>query len=64
MIFEDEKDYHLTRARAEMDLAYRAPEASAAQAHMKLSALHMARIKALDPTNAGPAVEAPGLGVH
>ena len=33
--------YHIDRARAELDLAYRAEKASAAEAHMRLSALHM-----------------------
>lgn len=34
-------DYHVNRARAEMDCAYRARTHAAAAAHMKLSALHM-----------------------
>ncbi|HEX8223094.1 MAG TPA: hypothetical protein VF605_04660 [Allosphingosinicella sp.] len=37
--------YHLERARAEMDCAYRATDHAAAAAHMKLSALHMDRIR-------------------
>ncbi len=33
--------YHIERARAELDLAYRAEQRCAAEAHMRLSALHM-----------------------
>lgn len=39
--------YHVERARAELDLAYRAEEHAAAQAHMRLSALHMERARIL-----------------
>jgi hypothetical protein len=37
--------YHMERARAEMDCAYRATDRAAAAAHMKLSALHMDRVR-------------------
>ena len=36
-------DYHLQRARAERDIAYRAANASVSDAHMRLSALHLQR---------------------
>lgn len=39
-------DYHIERARAELDCAYRAPDHAAAAAHMTLSALHMDRARA------------------
>lgn len=34
-------DYHLQRARSERDIAYRSLVAPAADAHMRLSALHL-----------------------
>lgn len=37
--------YHVERARAEMDHAYQARLPAAAAAHMKLSALHMAQAR-------------------
>ena len=37
--------YHIDRARAELDLAYRAEVATAAEAHMRLAALHMERVR-------------------
>ena len=43
-----ERDYHRERARAELDHAYRATHQGAAQAHMRLSALHMNRLRELD----------------
>ncbi len=45
--------YHIQRARAELDLAYRAPHQRAADAHMKLSALHMHQIKQADEACGG-----------
>jgi len=42
---ESSRDYHMHRARAELDLAYRAEGWAATQAHLKLSALHMARLR-------------------
>ena len=41
----DEADYHVTRARAELDQAYRAEPRVAAEAHMRLSLLHMERAR-------------------
>jgi hypothetical protein len=48
MLTEKDKDFHLYRAREELDQAYRSECATAASAHMKLSVLHMRRIKELD----------------
>jgi hypothetical protein len=41
---EIDRNYHLERARTELDAAYRAAHTVAAEAHIKLSALHMARL--------------------
>ena len=48
MLRQQDLQYHTDRARAELDLAYAAPHQAAAQAHMKLSALHMAKLKQAD----------------
>ena len=47
---ECEHDFHVRRAQAELDLAYRAGGHPAMAAHFRLSALHMRRAQAL----AGP----------
>ncbi len=39
------RGYHMRRATAELDLAYRATQHKAAEAHLRLSALHMARVR-------------------
>ncbi|MDT9599154.1 hypothetical protein [Sphingosinicella rhizophila] len=43
----DDRDYHVQRARAELDSAYRAPNNEAAASHLRLSALHMERARSL-----------------
>ena len=43
MIRDPERDYHEARAKAELDWSYRATHRAAAEAHMRLSALHMQR---------------------
>ncbi len=48
MLSEADKFYHLERARAEMELAERARQGVAADAHRKLSLLHMNYLKELD----------------
>ena len=45
---EQHLKYHMDRARTELDLAYSASHPFAAQAHMKLSALHMSKLKEMD----------------
>jgi hypothetical protein len=45
---EQDRLYHVERARREMDLAYEADKQVVMEAHMKLSALHMARVKKSD----------------
>jgi hypothetical protein len=45
MIRLDDREYHTQRAQAELDWAYRAETTLAAEAHMRLSALHMERMR-------------------
>ena len=40
--------YHSQRARAERDLAYRAPDERVSDAHLRLSALHLSRAMVLE----------------
>jgi hypothetical protein len=39
-----DRDYHIDRARTELDRAYRTDNTAAADAHFRLAALHMRRI--------------------
>jgi hypothetical protein len=60
MQIETSRDYHMRRARVELDLAYRADVGAAMVAHLKLSALHMARLR--EEEAPGPSAElAPAL---
>lgn len=45
MLVETSRDYHMRRARAELDLAYRSQCGEAMEAHLRLSALHMAKLR-------------------
>lgn len=47
MLISEDKDFHVARARAELDAAYRADRSEVASAHLKLSALHMRRAQQL-----------------
>ena len=49
---ETVRDYHIRRIREELDLAYRADDRAASSAHLRLSALHVNRLRALDPRDA------------
>ena len=49
-----EVEYHLRRARSERDIAYRSADALAADAHMRLSALHLHRALLLRAVGRGP----------
>jgi len=40
-----DREYHVRRARAELDMAHRASSSVAADAHMKLSMLHMEKAR-------------------
>lgn len=44
---DSDRQYHIERARAELDAAYRACGADAAESHLRLCSMHMARAKAL-----------------
>jgi hypothetical protein len=55
----DDREYHVERARAEMDFAYRADSRASADAHMKLAGLHMARAKELDGSCDGSGFDQP-----
>lgn len=48
MQFTEEREYHESRARSELDWAYRAEREDVADAHMRLSALHMERALRLE----------------
>lgn len=45
---ETDRDYHIRRARDELDLAYRTTQVQAASAHMRLCALHIGRLHDID----------------
>lgn len=42
-----DREYHIERARAELDAAYRASGSDAAKAHLGLCSMHMARARTL-----------------
>ena len=42
-----DREDHVRRARAELDWAYRAERREAIEAHLRLSALHMERVRRL-----------------
>ena len=48
MSIETVHDYHVRRARAELDAAYRASSAKVAEAHLRLSVLHMRKLRERD----------------
>ena len=45
MLIETETDFHMRRARDELDSAYRAPSSAVAAAHLRLSVLHMQKLR-------------------
>ena len=45
MSIETAHDYHMRRARAELDWAYRATSILVAESHLRLSALHMRMLR-------------------
>lgn len=47
MCFDDERRYHERRACQELDQAYHSSHPKAAEAHFRISALHMQRARAL-----------------
>ena len=50
MLSQSDREYHKLRAQAELDCAYRAENYKVAEAHMRLSALHMQRLRDGDLT--------------
>ncbi len=46
MTNEEDREYHTRRAQEEFDRAYRTNSKAAAEAHMRLSSLHMQRLPA------------------
>ena len=50
---DQDRLYHVERARIELDRAYSAEKHAVVEAHMKLSALHMARLKEVDERCSG-----------
>ena len=44
---DHDREYHMQRARTELDWAYRAERRNVAEAHLRLSSLHMERVKLL-----------------
>jgi hypothetical protein len=53
---QEDREYHVERARAELDLAYRADKSAAADAHMRLSSLHMKCLQREDESCDGAGV--------
>ncbi len=47
MATAQDHEYHQQRAQAELDWAYRAENSRAAEAHMRLSGMHMERMREL-----------------
>lgn len=60
----EDRDYHIDRARAELDRGYRTDNFAAARAHLGLAALHMKRIHDSDarPFEHNPESLAEALG--
>ena len=59
-----DRDYHIDRARAELDRGYRTENFAAARAHLGLAALHMKRLHDGDarPVDGNPETLAEALG--
>ena len=65
MLKTDDRSHHRDRVRAELDLAYRADSRAAADAHLRLSALHMRRLAELEIHRPGEArPEAPAFDLY
>jgi hypothetical protein len=60
----EDRDYHIDRARAELDRGYRTDNFAAARAHLELAALHMKRLHDSDArlTDGNPETLAEALG--
>ncbi|HEX8226038.1 MAG TPA: hypothetical protein VF605_19700 [Allosphingosinicella sp.] len=53
---QEDIEYHAQRARAELDQAHSAKDQAAAEAHMRLSSLHMKRVQSADEECGGSGV--------
>ena len=53
MSIQDQIEYHSGRARRELDQGLVAASVPAARAHLQLSSLHLARVRALSGAEAG-----------
>ncbi len=56
MSVEADRNFHVERARVELDAAYRAAGSEAAEAHFQLCSMHMARAGLLAP-EAAPEID-------
>ena len=56
---ESNREYHLRRARAELDLAYRSDHRVAVEAHLRLSALHMRELGTVQRDTSAAACQPP-----
>ena len=59
-----EIDYHLQRARSERDIAYRSGNACASDAHLRLSAMHLARALLLQEVRRVPVGNVTPIRTH
>ena len=59
---QDEVKFHSDRAMAEIDLASKSVDRSAAEAHLRASALHLDRVRSLSRGGV-PAFSSPALSV-
>jgi hypothetical protein len=60
----DEQDFHVTRARQELDLGYMSENRHAATAHLRLAALHMSRLEDREPDQVERRLEGPRVTIH
>ncbi|HEX5182667.1 MAG TPA: hypothetical protein VFW19_05875 [Allosphingosinicella sp.] len=60
----EDRNYHIDRARAELDYGYRTDNFAAARAHLELAALHMKHLRDADdrPADGNPGTLAEALG--
>ena len=62
MFKAEDHDHHRERVRADLHLAYRADSTAAANAHLRLSALHMRRLAEIgDDRSEQPLLHVPAL---
>jgi hypothetical protein len=64
VFMSDEQDFHVTRARQELDLGYMSENRHAAIAHLRLAALHMSRLEDREPDLDERRLEGPRVTIH